>query len=1195
MRLRARFRILSVLCAMSLVLTGAQVAPLAAAPSVEAQSEVSAQFFGSQRFWGTDTDAGDNFGHSIDMDGDYAVVGAYTAGEGGSAYVFEFVDGYWTQRQELTASNAAAGDWFGMSVAIDGDTIAVGAPGDESLTGSAYVFTRSGTTWTEQTQLIGAGTTAGNLYGMSVDLDAGTLVVGSQAHGGPGAAFVYTGSGSSWALQQEFTGSDSGSNRFGETVRISGDTLVAGAINYTGGGAAYVFTRTADVWTQQQRLLADDRAASDQFGDSLAIESDTIVVGAPRTDHGFAADAEYGSAYVFTRSGTTWSQNQTLIASDASGGDWYGSSVALSGGTILVGATYAGVTGRGRAYALRNEGGTWSERALLDKDADLTSFFGQELVLQGDMALVTAPADSLHGANSGLAYAFDPVVNTVPVALDDPTAMNWSSQVLAEDPSDWAAYGRSVAIEGDVAVIGAPWADSAGAAYVLEKVSGQWQQSAKLVSSDPVSDEFFGQSVDIQGGTIVVGEYQDAGGGAVHVFTGSGTTWTHRAKIVASDRSVNDAFGISVAISGNSIVVGASGDNGIGAAYTFIGGGATWNEEEKFVGGALSDNYGVCVDIDQDTVVVGAPLEDSLFSDSGAVHVWTRENSDWSFEAKLLADDPANSDLFGESVAVVGDTVLSGAKYDDDNDNVSGSVYAFSRTGTTWTQDAKILPTDGSAQDQFGSAVAFDGATAIIGAHGTDPAGLGDYTGSAYVFSKSGSAWTELTRLESSAPDDGARFGCAVAIDGDSAVVGAYQASPLTLGEGEAYLFDSYYMVDEDQTLTVEAPGTLANDFDPDGGTVEVNGSFQASNGYVAQTNTGSFTYDPQADFNGFDSFQYLAYDGQGHSDPATVNIYIRPVHDYIPVQGDTRFETGAEAARIGFPSGADTVLVATGRNFPDALGGSALAGAVDAPLLLVDTASVPSDVAAVIGELGATEAIVLGGTGAVKSAVETQLLAAMGPGSTTRRIAGADRYETGRKIAAETIDVLGVDYSGTAFVATGKNFPDALAAGPIAASAGWPIYLVSNTAADATTLQAMDAKGVTGAKVVGGTSVVTPATYNSLTLRFGGAAVQRHDGINRYDTAAQVSQMGVDEAGMSWNGVGLATGTAFPDALAAGAMLGARSRVLLLSAPTSLSIESETALSDNRFSIDDVHFFGGTGALSTAVRTRVQQVIEAP
>jgi len=1203
MRLRARFRVLSILCVASLMLAGVQVAPLAAAPSVEAQGEVSAQFDGSQRFWGLDTDTNDFFGQSMDVDGNYAVVGAYGCGVGGAAYVFEFADGFWYQRAKLVATDATADDWFGMAVAIDGDTVVVGAPDDGPSVGSAYVFTRSGDTWSQQAKITGPSTMIGDYFGMALDLDAGTLAIGSESHGTGGAVFVYTGAGASWALQQEFTGTDTVSgNRFGGDVKVAGDTIVVGAIYHASNGAAYVFTRAAGVWSERTQLVADDGSATDQFGDSISISGGTIAVGAPRTDQ---SGNDTGKVYLFSGSGADWTQDAALDPADIDTDDWFGVSVSLEGERLLVGAYMGGPSGRGSVHAYENKGGTWKRRTVIDRDEDLTSSFGMQVALTGDMALVTAPQDSLHGASSGLAYAFSPVFNDAPLAFDDPMSFNSQSDLVADDAAEYAFYGEDIALQGTVAVVGAPGAHAgAGSAYVYEKADGAWTQVAELASSDPNDYDAFGKSVDVDNGTIVVGEYADSdvAGGSVHVFTKVGGIWTHRAKLTASDGTYGAALGCSVAISGDTIIAGAYNAGTRGAAYTFTGSGATWSEEHRFSGTDVGDEFGWDVDIDGDVVLIGATGVDGPGFNVGAAYIGNRdETGAWTLAPALMAGDPLDSDYFGLSVALSQGVALVGAKGHEgpSPDNWSGAAYAFEGRGDDWAQSAKLVPNDSTAQAAFGTVVAFDGRTAIIGAPGIDGQGR---NGNAYSFTYDGSTWTQEHKWGANSPVANGMFGDAAAVDGNSCIVGSYGAQPAGTGSGAAAMYDSYYTVNEhasmatDELLIVPAPGVLSNDRDPNGDTIAVQGTFQAAHGTVMQNTEGYFEYNPDDHFYGFDSFEYQVYDGQAYSQRARVDIFVMPVHHYIAVQGADRFETGAKAALEGFgATGAPTVIVATGRNFPDALGGSALAGALGAPLMLVDTNSVPTDVAEALAQLGTTETIILGGEKAVTPAVVTQLVAAMGPGSTTKRISGADRYETARKVAKSTIDELGASFDGTAFVATGKNFPDALAAGPIAASAGWPIYLASNSSADEVTFAEMETRGVTDAKVVGGEAVVTGATYGSLVARFGAGGVRRYDGLNRYETAVEVSQMGVNDAGMTWNGLGIATGTGFPDALAAGAMLGAHGSPLLLSTPSTLSGETRTVLRANRAGLYNVYFFGGLGALSQDVRDGVFEAIELP
>ncbi len=312
---------------------------------------------------------------------------------------------------------------------------------------------------------------------------------------------------------------------------------------------------------------------------------------------------------------------------------------------------------------------------------------------------------------------------------------------------------------------------------------------------------------------------------------------------------------------------------------------------------------------------------------------------------------------------------------------------------------------------------------------------------------------------------------------------------------------------------------------------------------------------------------------------------------DVDRIEGADRIATAIAAAKVAFPSGAGTVVIATARNWPDALGGAALAGAVDGPILLTEPTALPSTVAQAISELGASKAIILGGTAAVSSGVQTALGTALGGAGNVTRIDGADRYETARKVAAETVKRLG-SFSGTAFIATGANFPDALAASPLAAAKGWPIYLVRPTGVDDALVTAMKAAGVNKVIILGGTGAVPASVESALKTRVPGAYT-RLQGADRYATALDVATYGVSSAGLSWNKVAVATGANFPDALAGGVLQGRAGSVMVLTPSASLYEGVRLALTANKDLISEARILGGTGAVSTAVATAVGNALK--
>lgn len=329
-----------------------------------------------------------------------------------------------------------------------------------------------------------------------------------------------------------------------------------------------------------------------------------------------------------------------------------------------------------------------------------------------------------------------------------------------------------------------------------------------------------------------------------------------------------------------------------------------------------------------------------------------------------------------------------------------------------------------------------------------------------------------------------------------------------------------------------------------------------------------------------------IVWDGE-HAVAVSLPLQRKPI-ECVSVTGADRVSTAIAASKLAFANGgAEAVVIATAYNWPDALGGAALAGAAGGPVLLTPKDSLPGAVAAEIARLGAKKAYVLGGTGAVSSAVEGALKAQLGEDN-VERLWGADRYETACKVAAECVELQGGAYDGTAFLATGANYPDALGASPAAAAKGWPIFLVDPRAgADPALVSAMQNAGVKQAIVLGGTGAVPDSVETDIgsTVR---CCTYRWAGADRYSTAAVIADRSV-WAGLGYDGgVGIATGENFPDALAAGPLLARSGSVLLLTRSSSLPEPTRTALAAHKLEIPVVRFFGGPGAISQAARDAV-------
>ncbi|NRD20719.1 hypothetical protein HNV08_11725 [Winogradskyella eckloniae] len=363
------------------------------------------------------------FGYSVAIDGNYAIVGAYlnddAGSNSGSAYIFMRSGNTWTEQAKLTASDAAANDFFGFSVAIAGDYAIVGAYGNDAAgpsSGSAYIFVRSGNSWAEQAKLTASDAAANDFFGFSVAIEGDYAVIGVHQNddAGPesGSTYIFVRSGNSWTEQTKLTASDAAlGDYFGYSVAIDGNYVIVSArLNDDAGsssGSAYIFVRSGNSWTEQTKLTASDAALGDYFGYSVAIDGNYAIVGAGFNDD---AGSNSGSAYIFMRSGNSWAEQIKLTASDAASLDNFGYSVAIAGDYAIVGASGnddAG-SGSGSAYIFMRSGNSWTEQSKLTaSDAAASDSFGFSVAIAGDSVIVGAFGNDDAGSRSGSAYFFE--------------------------------------------------------------------------------------------------------------------------------------------------------------------------------------------------------------------------------------------------------------------------------------------------------------------------------------------------------------------------------------------------------------------------------------------------------------------------------------------------------------------------------------------------------------------------------------------------------------------------------------------------------------------------------------------------------------------------------------------------------------------------------------------------------------------
>ncbi len=726
------------------------------------------------------------------------------------------------QQNKLVANDGSANDKFGEAIAVSSNTVVVGARYDAVSApnqGSVYIFVRNGTTWTQQARLNATDGADSDHFGTSVAISGDTVIVGSPnddigANQNQGSAYVFVRDGASWSQQQKLVAVDGMTNDlFGTAVAINNDTLLLGTPQNAGKGAAYVFIRNGAIWVQQQKLIGADTSTGDSFGASVTLTDETAAIGA-LNDRSGGATAQHGSVYVFVRNVATWNQQQKLLPFSTTVQAHFGNAVSLSGNTLAVGAredTVNGNPNQGAAYVFIRNGSTWTIQTRITLvNGKAQERVGYSVALNGDILVVGNPDGDVGGnTNQGAIYVYARV------------GTNWNmyQHLTVSDGTAYDYFGSSVAIVGDTLLVGAYGKDigtnySQGAVYSFV-IGGDLIERQKL--NEPDSGHYFSFSVAVDGDTVVIGAPNFGGTGTAFVYMRNGANWSLQQQLLASDRAPGDYFGSAVAITGDTIAVGASFDDvgsheGQGSVYIFNRSGESWIQQQKLsegLFGAAYDSFGYSTSFDHDTLAIGAPN-----AGNGAVYVFVRNGTTWNYQQRLTASDGAVDDFFGWYVDIDGDTLVVGAPYDDISaNNNQGSAYVFVRNGSTWSQQQKLIASDGSATDFFGGGVGISGETVIVGS-GASNIGVNQDQGAAYIFVRSGSIWSQQQKLTASDGQANSVFGVSVALDGSTAVVGAYSDTiGGKYGQGSIYVFSRRGAIWSERQKLVASDGAYGDSF----------------------------------------------------------------------------------------------------------------------------------------------------------------------------------------------------------------------------------------------------------------------------------------------------------------------------------------------------------------------------------------------
>ena len=382
------------------------------------------QFEEIQKLLGSDANSNDEFGKSVSISFDYAIVGVpfdddNYCNNSGAAYIYYNNNGIWEQVVKLTAPDPSDDQGFGYSVSISGDYAIVGAPwGDDNgnNSGVAYIFYNNYGLWQEWGKLVPSDGIPQDYFGHSVNISGDYAIVGAYNNNDNGSAYVFYNNIGVWQQHAKFTASDGAiDDRFGYAVGISGDYAIVGAYqdddNGINSGSAYIFYKNLSIWQQWAKLTGSDGAEEDGFGNSVSISGDYIIVGTPYDDNNNESNS--GSAYIFHNNTNIWQELTKLMASDADQLDSFGCSVNLSGDYAVIGAIGNDDNGilSGSAYVFHNNNNIWEQLSKLTaSDGTGSDYFGYSVDISGDYALVGAIGDYEEGIKSGSAYIFGSLV-----------------------------------------------------------------------------------------------------------------------------------------------------------------------------------------------------------------------------------------------------------------------------------------------------------------------------------------------------------------------------------------------------------------------------------------------------------------------------------------------------------------------------------------------------------------------------------------------------------------------------------------------------------------------------------------------------------------------------------------------------------------------------------------------------------------
>ena len=705
--------------------------------------------------------AGDRFGTAIAIDGNLAAIGSPFDDVGdkintGSVYVYEFQGDQWQQVSKIVSPTFKNGDLFGSSVALQDGKLVVGAVHADKFgfnSGAAFVFEQGATNaeWTNKQNLVATNVRRGDRYGVSVAIDGDLISVGNrfgdgaEVNSGTVSVFHYKESFDWWIESSIVSTANAGTKDFGYQIDLSQNQLVVSAPK-SGTATAYLYSLNFDGSEARSTELSTSAAnPEDRFGSSVAIDGSRILVGASLYDHQDQL-TNSGAAFAFDLDGTL---TETIEESSPRQGNQFGFAVDIqndSAAISAIAADYGAING-GSVYRYEHGVAGWTEANRYDSNVT-DQLNGHAVAANSQHLLTSSIRHQSPYIYRGVIHSYAKETSTnAEVTFEYSIA--YAAELLESGTQD-DQFGWSVAIDGNWAIAGAPDANSygstdGGSAYVYRKSDQSWEFHSRLAESNLQTGDRFGHTVALEGGTLVVGAPKsDAvkfNSGSAFVYEFDGWNWQLKNQLTQTNANAGDQFGISVALDGAQLAVGAvSGD------------GATEN--------------------------------------SGTVSVFEADaTNQWSLDQTILATSGQANDRFGWSVDIDDGILVVGAPQAER----SGKAFVFRDWNGSWNQVASIAGTDSATGDQFGHSVSVNGNFIAVGAKEHDHQGVNN-SGAAYLFWNNQfdqSGWQQTRKLSVEGQKVGDRLGTSVQLDDDRLVVSAPMSDAGGNDSGSVYVFDA--------------------------------------------------------------------------------------------------------------------------------------------------------------------------------------------------------------------------------------------------------------------------------------------------------------------------------------------------------------------------------------------------------------------